>query len=191
MGDLNERVPGSNIMIFNTEEEQDEYQVNENDKLRYVEPHVSFITENEKVKYNKCVVLKENCGVWNDYFKAFKAECKVPMTHDDYDVFKNNIVGYCPIFDNHNNLIGFLFFVAPIKNANDPDDDGNYTITKVRITEDEHQATITAFCNMKNDTDYGITKSVFICPQFEVMYIEGVEVMQGTWFDLKCQMPTK
>lgn len=184
MGDLNnERILGSNIMMFSTEAEQAEYQGNE---TKYVEPHVSFITENEKVKYNKCVVLEENCEIWNNYFRALKAECMVPMTHDDYDVFKNHVVNYCVILDNYGKFIGALFFVSPIKNANDPDDDGEYSIIKVDITEKNNQATIMAFCNMKNDTDYGITKSVFICPKFEVAYNEGVEVTQGTWFDLKC-----
>lgn len=200
------RIPGGFMMEFSTEEEQREYQFGENEKFKYVEPHVSFIDENEKVKYNLCEVLYENCEVWEAY-KEMKATCNVPITHEDYAMFRENIIRTAPLREggNFSSNIGTAFYKYPIRNDGTPSDTNTYSMIEAYVDNLGYEGEKTV--GGDNDMDvnlnyYGYTNvSILFNEQYceagdaELVYYDDndnrMPVRPGKWFIMKTYAPSK
>lgn len=186
------RVPGGFMMEFSTETEQREYQFGRDEKFKYVEPHVSFINENEKVKYNLCEVLYENCELWEEEFKPGKYFRELPLTHDDYENFRHSKILTVELKQGQR-VIGTTFYVFPVVNHDDPSDDFEYVLIGSDITEGNKYHFGCAYS--RTASNKGAAKCAFILNgDFELdetIYAETPEgneiiVKEGEWFDVKC-----
>lgn len=205
--DIDNRIFGDFIMEFGNSSSQAEYQAGESEKLRYIEPHVSLIDDLEEVRYNRCIVLMENCEVWEAY-KEMKATCNVPMTHEDYVMFRENIIKTAPLREggNFSSSIGTAFYKYPIKNDGTPSDTNAYSMISAYVDNldyEEGEKTVGGYNNMSvNPNYYGYTNvSILFNEQYceagdaELVYYDDndnrIPVRPGKWFIMKTYAPSK